>query len=236
MRFRRILLSLFLFADLGLAQTPQTDAGALIKFGNAQYSRAEYEAAIAAYSLVSPAAGEIYAQALYNQGVCYYELWRTEQAVAKYRQAVAARGNRYPRAAYALGVALEDLQRPAEATAAYRAAIASSNEMYAPAYFRLGLVAAQKDDFAAAVPLFRKALSGSTAFPAAHNNLGVALARTGRLHEAEAEFATALRQNRGQGRARFPEVARNLELCRSLLKAEAGTRIASLTLVKANDF
>jgi tetratricopeptide (TPR) repeat protein len=217
------------------AQTGKRDAAELIKSGNAKYAHAEYESAIAVYARVSPVAGEEYAQALYNQGVCYYELWRTAEAVAMYRKALAARGGRYPRATYALGVALEDLQRPAEASAAYRAAIASAGETgetYAPAYFRLGLTAAQQDDFAGAVLLFRQALSGSrAAFPSAHNNLGVALARTGRLHEAEREFATAIRQDRGEGRARFPEAQQNLELCRSLLKAEADARVASLMLV-----
>src|SRR5258708_27419714 len=111
LRSRRILLAvlpLLLLAHLASAQTTQSGAGELIKSGNAKYARAEYESAIDDYARVSPAAGETYAQALYNLGVCYYELWRTEDAVAMYRNAIAARDGRYPRASYALGVAHQE--------------------------------------------------------------------------------------------------------------------------------
>src|SRR5258708_19465311 len=106
-----------------------------------------------------------------------------------YRNAIGARGGRYPQVSYSLGVALEDLQRPAEAGAAYRDAIASSGKTYAPAYFRLGLITANEDDFATAVTLFSEALSRWPGkFPAAHNNLRVALARTGQLLNPEPQF------------------------------------------------
>jgi len=68
-------------------------------------------------------------------------------------------------------------------------------------------------------------------FPAGHNNLGVALAQTGRLREAEREFATAV----SQGKTNLPEARHNLELCRSLLKTRAGIQVAWLVLSTAKD-
>jgi Tfp pilus assembly protein PilF len=58
--------------------------------------------------------------------------------------------------------------------------------------------------------------------PASHNNLGVMLARLGRLSEAQREFETALRETGGD----FEDAIRNLKLCRSLL-AEPSTRVAA---------
>jgi tetratricopeptide (TPR) repeat protein len=209
---KRLSAALLLLALCGAAAGAKEggEARELIRRGNELYARAEYEAAIAVYARVPEGAGEEYAQALYNVGVCRYELWQTEEAVGFYRRAVAARGGRYPKASYALGVALEDLGRAAEAKAAYTL-IAGG---YAPAHYRLGLLAAREGDEARAVIHFREAIRQSNdKFPASRNNLGVMLARAGRLAEAEREFEAALRQSGGD----FEEATHNLKLCRVLL-------------------
>ena len=70
----------------GAAAQQGGGAQALIARGNERYARAEYEAAIEVYALVPADAGEAYAQALYNIGVCRFELWQTEEAAQAYRQ------------------------------------------------------------------------------------------------------------------------------------------------------
>jgi tetratricopeptide (TPR) repeat protein len=79
-----------------------------MKRGNGLVAQEKYEAAIREYERLSPAAGELYARALSNIGLCHYELWQTDQAIDFYSKAIAASKNKYPRASYALGVALED--------------------------------------------------------------------------------------------------------------------------------
>ena len=235
MRLMKVLLAALLLVSgsLALAQTTPSDARDLIRSGNAKYAKAEYESAIVDYQRVEPAAGEVYAQALYNIGVCYYELWRTEDAVAMYRKAIKARGGRYPRASYALGVALEDLKLVADAREAYRRTIAATGEKYAAAAcFKLGVITANEDDSETAAALFKEAIKrwpGS--FPASHNNLGAMLARSGRLREAEREFEIALTQ----ARASLPEATHNLALCRSLLTVRAGTQVAFFQLSSETD-
>src|SRR5687768_7683472 len=139
---KRLLLVILLATLSGstiMAQTSQGDARVAITRGNERYARAEYESAVEEYRRVPQSAGEIYAQSLYNIGVCYYELWRTEDAIVFYRRAIEARKGRYPKALYALGVALKDLGRLPEAKEAYRRSIAASGGKYAAAHFMLGL-------------------------------------------------------------------------------------------------
>ncbi len=126
-RLKSVLLAALLLLTPGVttaAQEARGDAQELIARGNERYARAEYEAAISLYSRVPASAGELYAQALYNIGVCRFELWQTEEAARAYERAVKARGGRYPKASYALGVALEELKRLPEAKAAYERALA----------------------------------------------------------------------------------------------------------------
>src|SRR2546426_9747285 len=134
LRLMRILLAVLLLmsGSLALAQTTASEARDFIKSGNAKYAKAEYESAIVDYQHIEPAAGEVYAQALYNIGVCYYELWHTEDAVAMYRKAIKARGGRYPRAFYSLGVALEDLK-----LLAFPKAIKARGGRYSRGFFSL---------------------------------------------------------------------------------------------------
>ena len=119
-----LLLLLCSGAMTALAQSGGRDA---LRRGNERYARGEYEAAIREYGEIKSAQGAVYAQALYNIGVCEFELARTDEAISMYRRAVAARGGRYPKALYALGVALEAVGQLAEAREAYRQAIAASD-------------------------------------------------------------------------------------------------------------
>jgi len=214
----------------GAAAQQGSGAQELIARGNERYARAEYEAAIKAYALVPEDAGEAYAQALYNIGVCRFELWQTEEAARMYRLAVEARGRRYPKASYALGVALEELGRASEAKESYtRAAMVGG---YAPAYYKLGMIAEREGDLGRAATHFREAVRRSKGkFPASHNNLGVMLARAGRLAEAEREFEAAVRQSD----APFEEAAQNLKLCRKLLAGRSKDGAAAMKVAAAAD-
>jgi len=109
-RQKRFLLSVVLLATLAggvVGQNNLRGARDAVRRGNERYARAEYEAAIEEYRRVHADAGELYAQALYNVGVCYYELWRTDDAIKMYARAAEAMQGRYPKALYALGVALK---------------------------------------------------------------------------------------------------------------------------------
>lgn len=234
MRLKRILgalLALIFCGTMALAQTVGSGDAQAIKRGNLLYARAEYEAAIGEYQKVREGAGEAYAQALYNTGVCDYELGRTEEAVRMYRAAVEARKGSYPKALYALGVALEVSGKLTEAKEAYRRAVAVSGGKYteaglAVAHYRLALIEGREGNYERAGNLFREALARSVErFPAGHNNLGVMLALAGETVEAEREFETALRQSG----ANFKEAAYNLKLCRALSKKEES--YASLKVV-----
>jgi tetratricopeptide (TPR) repeat protein len=205
------------------------NARQLIARGNERYARGDYRAAIETYVRVPPGAGEAYAQALYNIGVCRFELWQTEEAAGAYRHAVEARGGRYPKASYALGVALEEMGRAVEAKEAYALAAASA---YAPAHYKLGMLAARAGDDAGAAAHLREAIKRSKErFPASHNNLGVVLARAGRLAEAEREFEAALRESD----APFEEAEHNLKLCRRLLAGNVRDGVAALKVAASAD-
>jgi len=238
MRVKKLLLAVLLMSLSGVTGATGQETGSegrdRIRRGNEMYARAEYEAAIREYRRVPDKAGEVYAQSLYNIGVCYYELRRTREAISMYRSAVEASKGRYPKALYALGVALEDSSQWPEAKAAYRQALVASGGNYraaqlAVAHYRLGLLAMREGDYEGADTLFREAIARSRRrFPASHNNLGVVLARAGRLSLAEPEFKTALKGTRGA----FGEAAHNLKLCRSALAQGTKTQIASLKVVE----
>lgn len=233
MRQKRLVfatLVIILVGSLGSVTLAQTSGGAArdaIRRGNQEYAKAKYELAIEEYRRVPLNAGETYAKSLYNIGVCYYELWNTEEAVAYYRRAVAANNGRYPVALHALGVALKDLGRLTEAKKAFERSIVTSNGSYAPAHYMLGLLAMGEADYEGAAFSFRQAIAHfKDRFPASHNNLGVALARMGRLPEAKREFEIALLQADGE----LSEATQNLKLCSSLLASSPKT-IAALKVI-----
>lgn len=236
MRAKSLCLTVLLFSLSYVTTTAQgngSEARASLRRGNEMYARADYDGAIREYRRVSVESGEVYAQSLYNIGVCYYELGRTGAAIEMYRSAIAASGGRYPKALYALGIALEDSSRWAEAKAAYRRALEVSDGNYreaqlAVAQYRLGLLAMRDGDYKSANALFKEAIARSRQpFPASHNNLGVALALAGRLELAQREFDVALKQTRGE----FAEATHNLNLCRAALAQGTKTQSASLKLV-----
>lgn len=237
MRAKRLLLTVLLVSLSCVTATGQesrSQARDRVRRGNEMYARAEYEAAIREYRRVPDKSGEVYAQSLYNIGVCYYELRRTREAIIMYRSAVEASRGRYPKALYALGVALEDSSQWPEAKEAYRQALVASGGNYAEAqlavaHYRLGLLAMREGDYEGADTLFREAIARSRRrFPASHNNLGVALALAGRLSMAEQEFELALKGARGA----FGEAAHNLRLCRAALAKGTKTQFASLKVVE----
>jgi len=96
----------------------------------------------------------------------------------------------------------------------------------------LGLLAMREGDNEAAAAYFEEAIARSKdRFPASHNNLGVALARMGRLPQAYREFEAALRTADGE----FSEARHNLKLCRSLLALSAKAQLASLKTFETTD-
>lgn len=210
MKLKNYLLAIvILTTSVSVLNAQPADAKSALKRGDAFVAQEQYELAIEEYSKVSSRAGEAYARAIYNIGVCHYELWQTEEAIAFYKRAVELGGNDYPRAWYALGVALEDQGKLNEAKLAYQHAMDS----FAPAIHRLGLLEANMGEFKKAAALFRDAASrDGEHVPASRNNLGVMLARLGFLKEAEKEFEIALKESGG----RLEDAMHNLKLCRSL--------------------
>jgi tetratricopeptide (TPR) repeat protein len=227
---KRLMAAGLLLLFSSVISLAQSGADEIIKRGNAQYERGRYEAAIREYSRVPEGRTQIYAQSLYNTGVCYFELGRTDEAIAFYRRAVEARDGNYPKALYALGVALEVSGKLKESGDAYRRAIDASNGRYteeglAVAHYRLAMLAGREGDYERAAGLFREAIARSREkFPAGHNNLGVMLALTGRVTDAEREFEIALRESSSG----FDDAAYNLSLCRALIRRETRDAFASL--------
>ena len=192
--------------------------------GNALVAQERYDEAIQEYLKVGPKQRDLYSQSLYNIGVCYYELGQTERSISYYRQALAVRKADYPRAAYALGVALEDLGRRNDAKDAYLQASKGPSRSYGPALFKLGVIAFTEGEVKIASELFRRAtLTLGPHSAASHNNLGVTLARQGRLNEAEQQFLIALGQTEGT----YTDAERNLGLCRALLQTARTGKIIS---------
>ncbi len=214
MKLGNFFFSTIILASLVVIVNAQTiDPQAAIKRGDALVVQEKHALAITEYSKITENAGELYARAIYNIGVCYYELWQTGEAIRFYEKAIELRNGNYPRASYSLGVALEDQGNPAAARAAYEQSIKASQRQFGPAIYRLALLEAQAGESARAAALFREAASRDGAHvPASHNNLGVMLTRLGSFKEAEEQFVTALRKSDGA----LVDAAHNLNLCRSL--------------------
>ncbi|HKO96011.1 MAG TPA: tetratricopeptide repeat protein [Pyrinomonadaceae bacterium] len=223
-----VIILVGLLSSVAMGQGREGYPNDALRRGNEQYAKANYQLAIEQYRRVPSSAGQNYAKALYNTGVCYYELWKTEDALAYYQRAIEARNGAYPEAQHALGVALKDLGRLREARTALAQSLVSSNGNYGPAHYTLGLLAMDQADYEGAALSFRNAIARfKSRFPAAHNNFGVALARMNRLAEAKLEFEIALSQAEGD----FVEATKNLELCNSLL-ALPTRPIAALKVVE----
>jgi Flp pilus assembly protein TadD len=149
-------------------------------------------------------------------GSSLYREGRLDEAIAELRSAVAA-SDRYSDAWTVLGEALLKAGRNGEALDAYRHAVEDGARDPA---VRAKLTAAlsaegarllRAGDVGGAEGVLREALNGSPENAAAHATLGVVLARSGRLEEAEREFEEAVR--RDPSNAGF---AGNLERVRKL--------------------
>ena len=205
------------------ANAQTVDFQSALRRGDALVDQEKYDAAIEEYSKVTSHAGELFARATYNIGVCHYELWQTDEAIVFYKHAIELKGGNYPRASYALGVALEGQGQLAEAKVAYEQAVNSSQRGFAPAIYHLGLLEAKGGDLHKAAALFKEAAAvDGPHVPASHNNLGVMLVRLGFVREAEQEFVIALKTSKGQ----LTDAAKNLNLCRSLNATVTTTTIA----------
>ena len=212
MSIRKLVFAVSMSVALGASVSAQSPRST-IEYGNKFYAQSQYELAIREYRRVGPSDGEIYAQAIYNIGVCSYELWRTGEAITLFKEAITLKSGNYPRASYALGVALEDVQKFPEAKDAYRQSIQASHRQLALPIYRLGVLLANEGDTEAAANHFREASKrGGEHTAASHNNLGVMLARMNRLGEAETEFEIAVRQSANG----FADAEHNLKLCKSL--------------------
>ncbi len=211
MRLRNYLFATLIIVSATILTNAQSSA---LKRGDALVAEGNYKAAIQEYEKISSGAGESYARASYNIGVCYYELWQTEEAISFYKRAIELKEGNYPRASHALGVAYEDQGKLTEAKQAYAQAIRASRQEFAPAIYKLGVLEAKAGEFKKAASLFRDAAARDGQHRAAsHNNLGVMLAQLGLLREAETQFVMALKQSDGS----LNDAAHNLKLCRSLM-------------------
>src|SRR4029453_4991603 len=104
--------------------------------------------------------------------------------------------------------------RLAGARDAYEESIVASRGRFAPAQYRLGLLMTRAGNYTRAAQLFKDAIRRpGDHLPASHNNLGVILAWTGHLKDAEFQFKISLRLTGGT----LEDASQNLKLCRYLL-------------------
>jgi tetratricopeptide (TPR) repeat protein len=136
--------------------------------------------------------------------------------IAYFKLAIHSRPQGYPKAAYSLGVALESQQKIDEARSAY--AQVTAGDRKGAALFRLGVLSSRENNLRTAIEFYRESVElDGPHRSSAHNNLGVMLAQSGALIEAEAQFAIAVKQTNGAS----AEAVHNLKLCRSLQRTTA---------------
>jgi tetratricopeptide (TPR) repeat protein len=224
----RIFITLLLLALTAAAVSVKAqinDANDAIDRGNGFFDRGQYGLAIFEYHSALNWPGDHQARARFNIGVCMHKQGHLRDALAEYRAAIKLRDGQYPLAFYALGVALQDLRRYPEAREAFAQAVKSSGGKHAEALFELALESQRAGDDRAAVEHYRQAVAQSKDnIPACHNNMGVILARSGLLVEAEREFETAVKRSRGK----FAEASQNLARLRQMLDGASPGIIAGL--------
>ncbi len=71
-----LVAAILLGSSLFVVNAQTAEFQSALKRGDALVAQEKYRAAIEEYSKVSSHAGDLYARAIYNMGVCYYELWR----------------------------------------------------------------------------------------------------------------------------------------------------------------
>ena len=152
-------------------------------------------------------------------GLALYREGRLDESIAELRSALTIT-ERYADAWAALGEALLKSGRSGEALDAYRRAVREGardpavRAKLAAALNAEGARRMRAGDAAAAESVLREAIAASPEDATAHATLGVVLARSGRLDEAEPELAEAVR--RDPGNAGFTS---NLERIRKMRRS-----------------
>ena len=192
-----------LSADLMRATTETNLGVALQTDGRLHEAEAHYRRALA----IQPD----HAPAHVNLGMVLVALHRPDEAIEAYKRAIELKSEDVD-LDVRLGNALLQAGRAPEAVEYFRRAIAAgrgSAETYGVLYFRLGSLLVEREQFREAVDVVRAGLALVPESPQGHNNLGGALAASGRTAEAIVEFEQALRLDPNLISAR-----RNLELLR----------------------
>lgn len=139
----------------------------------------------------------------YNYAFALQQRCRAEEAVEQYSRAVALKPD-YAEAQLNLGNLLLSLGRPAEATSCYER-LAALRPDFAETHYNLGNVLAQQGRIQEAIASFERSIAVKP-LPEAHNNLGIALARSpARADEALLHYRRALALN-----PRFTEAKNNI--------------------------
>ena len=192
-----------LSADLMRATTETNLGVALQTDGRLHEAETHYRRALA----IQPD----HAPAHVNLGMVLVALHRPDEAIEAYKRAIELESGDVD-LDVRLGNALLQAGRAPEAVERFRRAIAAgrgSAETYGVLYFRLGSLLVEREQFREAIDVFRAGLALVPESPQGHNNLGGALAASGRTAEAIVEFEQALRLDPNLVSAR-----RNLELLR----------------------
>ena len=152
-----------------------------------------------------------HAPAYVNLGMVLVALHRPDEAIEAYKRAIELESGDVD-LDMKLGNALLQAGRAPEAVERFRRAIAAgrgSAETFGALFFRAGSLLVEREQFREAIDVFRAGLALVPESPQGHNNLGGALAASGRTAEAIVEFEQALRLDPNLVSAR-----RNLELLR----------------------
>jgi len=190
-----------LSADLMRATTETNLGVALQTDERLQEAETHYRRALAIQPDYSPA--------YVNLGMVLVALHRPDEAIDAYERAIEL-GSQDLDLDVKLGNAFLQAGRASEAMERFRRAIAAGRGSANGAlYFRVGSLLVEREQYREAIDAFRAGLALMPESPQGHNNLGGALAATGRTAEAIVEFEQALRLDPNLVSAR-----RNLELLR----------------------
>ena len=171
------------------------------------------------------AADRFFAKVHYDLGVTLYELRRPSEAAAHLEKALRFSNRMYPKAQYVMGLVRYELGDLDAAEAAFRRSIALSDND-AEAWYDLAFVHLAANDNENAKRAFAKAAKlGAAGAAASLNNLGVLLAREGKLADAVLKFEKAAAVDRtGIALA-------NLERCKRLMDNSSIAGAAELRFV-----
>ena len=171
------------------------------------------------------ATDRFFAKVHYDLGVTLYELRRSSDAASHLEKALRFSKRMHPKAHYAMGLVRFELGDLDAAEAAFRRSIAQSDND-AEAWYDLAFVHLAANDNENAKRAFAKAAKlGAAGAAASLNNLGVLLAREGKLADAVLKFEKAAAVDRtGIALA-------NLERCKRLMDNSSIAGAAELRFV-----